>query len=290
MNRKCFYYVATIATAGILLTQGAINALAQNSAGGQALVQDVNRMQNQASRAAQVQQTQLQSVINRSNTLITNRIGFLNNLLSRLQSDTRLLADEKSSLATTVQADISGLTTLKTKIDADTSLETARADEKQIITGYYVYAMFVPKVRLLIVLDNLQTVSNNVQALVPQIQNLINTEQAQGKDVSKLQAQLNDVSAQLQTINSEIAKDKAAVLNVSVGTANPGATFAPIRQDIAQIIRVDLAKIRADFAQMRPLFHQLIISNPRSSTPSAKTATGSGTTATKSAGNITPAQ
>ena len=234
---------------------------------------DVNRFQNQASKAAQRQDNQLQNIIQRADKLVENRLSSLNSLATRVQNDTRLTSSEKSSLSAEIQTDISGLTTLKAKIDADTDVSTARTDARQIITNYYIYALFEPKIRLLIVLNNLQTVTGNVQNLVPQIQNLINTFKSQGKDVTQLQTLLNDVSTQLQTINTTLTNDITTVQNVSVtsGVSSAETAFTRVRQDVAQVVRTGFAKIRQDFSQMRTLFHQLILPVPSSSSASATT-------------------
>src|SRR5216683_446727 len=190
--KKITYSIATaLSLIVIILTQSVAPAFAVETMGGQKMINTTNRMENhvqtQASYSANKSTNELQNIISRADTLITNRLTSLNALLTRLQSDTRLTASEKSSLTTDIQNDINGLTVLKTKIDADTDVTTARTDAKQIITNYYVYAVFEPKTRLLITLNNLQTTASYVQALVPQLQNLINTLKTQGKDVSQLQ-------------------------------------------------------------------------------------------------------
>ena len=159
-------------------------------AGGQKLINQENRMQehaqNQASRSAARQSTELQNVITRANSLIASRLSSLNSLMTRVQGDTRLSSDEKSSLTSEIQTDITGLTALQTKIDADTDVTTARSDTKTIITNYYIYAVFMPKMRLLITLNNLQTTTAYIQALETQLQSLVTTLQSQGKNISQL--------------------------------------------------------------------------------------------------------
>src|SRR5579862_9625183 len=91
------YFIKTLII-GIMLIQSAHPAFAQNL-GGKTLIHDVNRLQNQASHAAQVQQNELQNIIQRADNLITNRISSLNTILTRIQSDKRLSDSEKSSLA-----------------------------------------------------------------------------------------------------------------------------------------------------------------------------------------------
>ena len=206
--KKLAYLLTLLACGGFALAQSAIPAFAASTLGGQKVVNAVDKMQtraeNQASRSANKTANQLQNIQSRADTLIMNRLDSLNTLLNRVQSDTRLTTSEKSSLVTEIQTDVSGLTALKGKIDADTDVTTARTDEKTIITSYYVYAVFEPKVQLLVTLNNLQTTAGYIQALIPQLQNLINTLKSQGKDTSQLQSSLDDISSQLTTINTQL--------------------------------------------------------------------------------------
>ncbi len=266
--KKSTYFITTLLTiVGISLTQAVLPAFAQDTLGGQKLINQVNHMQNQASRSANKSANELKNIISHADTMIANRLTSLNTLLTRLQGDKRLSASEISSLTSDIQKNISGLTALKTKIDADTDVTTAHTDAKQIINNYYVYAVFEPKVRLLITLNNLQTVSLNVQALVPQLQNLINTFKSQGKDVSQLQPLLDDISTQLNTINTTLTSDITTVQNISTTTKRDPSTFSKVRQDISQLVKTGFAKIRSDFEKMLPLFRQ-IIGNHLTPTPS----------------------
>ena len=289
--KKITYFITTMITlGGLTFSVSVLPAFAVDTAGGQKLLNETNKMQthvqnqqmrieNQASKSANKSANELQNIISRADTLIVNRLDSLNTLLNRVQSDTRLTASEKSSLTTQIQQDVSNLTALKGKIDADTNVTTARTDAKSIITNYYVYAVFEPKVQLLITLNNLQTTAGYIQALVPQLQNLINTLKAQGKDTSQLQPLLDDISSQLQTINTTLATDITTVQNISTTTKRNPSDFSKVRQDISQIVRSGFAKIRSDFAKMRPLFKQLI--GTVSLTPGAPTGTIPTTAATE---------
>jgi len=275
--------ITTVTFAGIMLIQGALPAFAINTVGGQALINQLNRETNQASRAANRQQNQLQNIINRSNTLIQNRLTSLNTLSSRVQNDPRLSANEKSTLSSDIQTYIGGLTALKTKIDADTDATTARSDEKTIFTSYYIFVAFEPNIRYLIILNNLQTTTANLQALVPQLQNLINTFKSNGDDVTQLQSLLSDVSSQLQTINTTITNDTATVENISTTSQPASGTFSNIRNDITQVVRSGFSKIRSDFEQMSPLFKQII--SQKQVTPTSSQAV---TTTSPSGAQTTP--
>ncbi len=232
----------------------------------------INRTQNeenqankQASRTAQRQEQNLDNLKKRADTLVDNRIASLNKVLQRIQNDTSLSADDKTSLSAEVQTNINSLTQLKTKIDADTDITTARADAKTIITSYKIFAIFEPKIRTLITIDNLSALQVKISSLTPKLQDLINNLKSQGKDVSKLQPLLDDINSNLVTINTKLAADKQTVLSISI-SSSPSA-FAAVRQDLASI-RSDFAKIRHDIGQMRVEFQTVIKINVNQSTPS----------------------
>src|SRR5579864_6028242 len=107
--------ITTVIIASVLFFQSTFPVLAYDL-GGQSLLKDVNHWQNQASHAAAVQQMQLQDVIKHADTMITNRITSLSALSTRIQNDTRLTTDEKTSLSSSIQTAINGLTTLKAKL------------------------------------------------------------------------------------------------------------------------------------------------------------------------------
>jgi Zn-dependent M32 family carboxypeptidase len=266
---KLFTFSKYVVLTSVLLAQSALPVAAQGISGNQAM-KAAARLQNQASRAAERQDVNLQAIITRADELATNRITSLNTLLARVQNDNRLSESEKTSLTTEIKNDITGLTNLKAKIDADTDVETARTDAKQIVTNYYIYTVFEPKMRLLITLNNLQTVTKNTQLLVPEIQKLVATYKTQGKDVSQLETLLANVSTQLTTISTAIATDITKVEGVSTADKSTAqTTFTAVRQDIEQTIKADFAKLRSDLEQMRPLFKQLIQGTDTTATPSA---------------------
>ncbi len=262
MKKIVYFITAVLACGSISFAQAVVPAFAANTLGGQKLLNATNKIeehkQEMSSKSADKSANQLDNIKSRADALIMNRLDSLNELLNRVQNDSRLTTPEKSSLTQNIQQSVSGLTTLKAKIDADTNVTTARADAKTIITGYYVYAVFEPKIRLLVTLNNLQTTAGYVQALVPQLQNVINNVKSQGKDTTQLQQSLDDVSTQLKTINTTLISDITAVQNISTTTKRNSQDFSKVQQDIAQIVRSGFAKIRADFASMRPEFKQEI--------------------------------
>jgi chromosome segregation ATPase len=196
------------------------------------------------------QASELTAIQKSADTMISVRITTLNNLLSRIQNDTRLSADDKTTLTTNINTMISNLQALKTKIDADTDVTTARADRKTIVTSYHIYVTFEPQIRLLITIDNLSTTSATVSSLVTKLQSLSTTLKGQGKDTTSMDAAITDINTQLTAINTILTTDKTKLLGITTSSNTNQATFVQIRQDLAKV-RGDFAQIRHDIATIR---------------------------------------
>ncbi|HXS15416.1 MAG TPA: hypothetical protein VN711_04760 [Candidatus Saccharimonadales bacterium] len=212
------------------------------------------KVEEKASASAQREQTLLTTIISTANTMIQNRIADLQKLTTRLTSDKRLPSSDKDSMTTSLTTTITDLKNLQAKIDADTDSTTARDDRKSIVTGYKIYAIYEPRTRLLVIIDNLQTSANTVGSLSARLQTLLNTLQSQGKNVTSAQNSLNDMNSQLSKINTSLTADKSLITNVTISTQNPQSVFVTVRQNLSNL-RFDFAQIRLDIAQLRTQLH-----------------------------------
>lgn len=150
----------------------------------------------------------------RARAEITRRLNSLNRLNSAINGTSRLSDSAKSTLSGEVNAEISDLTRLKSKIAADTDLATARIDAQAIFTEYRIYALVVPKVWLVRTVDDQQAVEDKLNTMIGKLQTRINTAQGQGKDTASLQAALNDMTAQVHAAQIIALKTGAAILRV----------------------------------------------------------------------------
>lgn len=216
----------------------------------ESLANQIKQQENQASKGATQNTKQLIEIQQHADTLAQERIKSLNNLLTRIQNDNRLTADEKNSIKTNINTAIDGITTTKNKVDADTDPATARNDARQIITNYKVYEIIIPKTQILIMIYNLKTLSTKIQSLTPAIQNYINLEKNNNYNTTQLQNSLDDMNTQLQNINTILTADKINILTVSVSTSDAKITFTSTRNDLATV-RQDFSKIRVDIAKMK---------------------------------------
>ena len=77
----------------------------------------------------------MQKIITAVNTHVDKRVATLDKVSSRVTASKKLTADEKTSLMASLSQDVTALTTLRAKIDADTDLKTMKADRVSLKTA-----------------------------------------------------------------------------------------------------------------------------------------------------------
>src|SRR5579862_790448 len=155
----------------------------------------------------QTQQQHLANIKSRGDAEINRRLTTLNSLSGKISSDSRLSSTAKTTLTAQVTSEISNLTSLKAKLDAETTLDGASADAKSIISDYRVYALIVPKILLIRTADDQLVVESKLTALAGKLQSRISQAQSSGKDVSTLTSLLSDLNSKVsasQAISSSI--------------------------------------------------------------------------------------
>ena len=79
---------------------------------------------------------------------VSDRLTTLTELQSRLTGYQDVPDGTRSTLASLLSSDISGLTALKTKVAGETTVAAVRADGKAMVDDYRVYLLVAPKVHL----------------------------------------------------------------------------------------------------------------------------------------------
>jgi hypothetical protein len=139
----------------------------------------------------------LQKLQSRANAEIERRLSKLDKLNSLISSTSKLSSSDKATLTAEVNSAISGLTSLKSKIDADTDLTSALIDAKSVVTEYRVYVLVVPKVHIIAAADAQQNVEAKLSAFATKLQSRITEAKNKGKDVSELQTALDSMNQQI---------------------------------------------------------------------------------------------
>lgn len=186
------------------------------------------------------QQQHLANIISKGDQEITRRLNTLNTLSGKITSSTKLSSSDQAYLQTEVNNEISGLTALKTHLDSDTTLSSAITDAQSIYTEYRVYALVVPKVALINTADNQQALEAKMTTFAQTLQTRINTAKSNGKDVTTLQNELNDMTTQTNNAQSISNSMESSVLTLQPSDYNTDHS----------ILSGDLAKLQTAHSDM----------------------------------------
>lgn len=166
------------------------------------------------------QQTDLANLKAKGSAEISRRLASLNSAASKINSDTKLSASDKSYLQSEVNTEISGLTTLQITLNGETQLSAARTDVKNIFNDYRVYALLLPKIRLITAADGEQTTDTKLSALATQIQAKITTDQNAGKNIATEQVDLTDMESKTSSAQSIASSLESNVLTLQPSDYN----------------------------------------------------------------------
>ncbi len=152
---------------------------------------------DKSQKQAENQAARITSLKTRADKEIDRRVAALNNLITKINSNKRLSDADKSTFVSQIQSQITTLTTLRSKIDADTDLDTLRADVKSIVDSYRIFALFIPKIHILSSADSMSQAADKLTAIAAKLQTKIQSAQAAGNDVTALQSALSDMQAKV---------------------------------------------------------------------------------------------
>lgn len=152
---------------------------------------------------------------NRANQEIERRVAPLNRVITKINGLKKLTTEQKTSLTTLVQTEITNLTNLKAKIAAASDMQTLRADVQSIITSYRVYALFIPQIELLAAANTLSDVSDTFTTIATNLQSQIQIAQNIGKEVSLLTTLLTDMQSKITDATTQAQNVISAVLPLS---------------------------------------------------------------------------
>jgi len=165
-------------------------------------------------------QAKIQLIINRGNSEITRRLSSLNELSGKIGSESKLTDSDKASLSSEVNDEISGLTALKTKLDADTTVSDAKTDAQSIINDYRVYALIAPKANLIKTADDQQVAEGKLTDLAAKLQTRVTAAKAAGKNVTALQNGLTTMTNQISAAQTISANIESSVINLQPSDYN----------------------------------------------------------------------
>lgn len=186
----------------------------------------------------------LSAVIKVGDRLIAERLRSLATWKARI-AVSKLTASEKADLGAKIDAEVAGLTDVKTKLDAATDAVAAKALVKGVYSDYRVYGVLQPQIGLTTSLNALALTSAKLSDAFVKVQARIDARKAKGKDVVAWQKALDDAKALVPGINAKISALVAQVSAVKPADypVASKAAFASVKQGIHDV-RADFLKIR----------------------------------------------
>ncbi len=149
--------------------------------------------------------------IAKSDTEITKRIDSLNKTLEKVTGMKNVSASEKSSATSDIQAEITKLTTLKSKIDSDTDLATIKTDMASIVSGSRIYMLVIPRINILASADKINTIATMLETISVKLQTRIDEAKASSTDVTALQTSLGNITTKIASARQEALTAQATV-------------------------------------------------------------------------------
>ena len=187
-----------------------------------------------------VSATLLTKAVGRADQEIERRIDALTKLSARISQMQRISSNDQAVLTSNLQTQISALTTLKTKIDADTDATTLKADVKSITDSYRIFMLILPQNAMLAAEDRIVTIADAMAALGSKLSVRISAAQASSTDMTAAQAALADMQAKLAD-----AKVQATAAQNLVLTLKPDNGDKTIEAANKQTLKDARVKIQA---------------------------------------------
>ncbi|CAN5116524.1 hypothetical protein BH11PAT1_BH11PAT1_0360 [soil metagenome] len=159
--------------------------------------EQTTKLETKTAMKAEKETTQTANLQARASQEIDRRISALTEIIKKIAAMKKLGSIEKTTLTTQVQAEITNLTILKTKIAADTDDATLKADVKSVVTAYRVFALFIPKMHLLAAADVMGTTIDKLTEIATKLDARIKEAEAAGKSVASLKTSLTDMQAKI---------------------------------------------------------------------------------------------
>jgi hypothetical protein len=143
----------------------------------------------------------------KGDTEIARRIDNLDAASGKLSESKTVTDADKATLRKQIEDEVNGLTDLKEKLDAETTIAGARADVASIVTDYRVYALILPKVRMTASADRFAVVEDKLTALHDKLVTKAGTD-------ATLKSKLDDMSAKIaaaKTTSSSVVSQVIAL-------------------------------------------------------------------------------
>ena len=179
---------------------------------------------------------------------IARRFTTLDSLVARISGSKSLTSSHAAALTSEVVATKSGLTALKTQIDAETNVTALKADVRKVAIDYRVYVLVVPQVNLVSAADGVAVVATQFGKVATNLTARIAAAKAAGKDTTAAQADLDAMSAAVARAVGLAQPLPASLLTLTPAQWNAGNAGPLVKNARAALVQARslLKSARAD--------------------------------------------
>lgn len=157
----------------------------------------------------------LENLRTRGENEITRRIASLNKLITKISTLKRVADSDKNQFTSDIQTEITSLTTLQTKIKADTDFATLRTDVDSVVNSYRIYAVYMPKITIEAAVDAQATAVDALNVMAPKLLIKINEAKSKGKEVTAINTYYFDLINQIAIAQTAFRSGESAVKDLS---------------------------------------------------------------------------
>ncbi|HEX4862475.1 MAG TPA: hypothetical protein VFV02_00285 [Acidimicrobiales bacterium] len=195
--------------------------------------------------------TGLSDIKTKAAAAISARLDSLGTAQTAINNNRWLTSPDKAAALQIVSNDTSGLTALGQKIQNDTTVVQAAADYKTIFTGYRVYLLALPQIRLAAASDDLSTgVVPRLTDAQTRLETLLSGKY-KDKNNSTIQAAMADLAKQIQAITQETNGLSATVLSYTPQQYDSNTSILLPARTAISTARSDAKAARQDVKTVR---------------------------------------
>ncbi len=179
--------------------------------------------------------------------MVTARLDVLGDLRNKVTASKTLTAAHRATLTNLVDSDRSGLSTLATTIQGDTTLAQCRSDVQSIVTRFRVYVLVVPQVHITIAADALQAADTTLAGLEQKLSTAIQNAHLNPGQQQRASEALTDYDTHVGNAAALIKGQADAVLALTPAGYPGTTTTLKSAHTNLESAHADLKAARADF-------------------------------------------
>jgi hypothetical protein len=178
---------------------------------------------------------------------VSERLETVKMLRDRADTAANISSAHRAALDTELDALATSLKATDAKVQAASDVATASRDAAAIVTDHRIYVLEVPKVHLLIALDDVTTAADRLQQLVANTQQGLDALQAAGVDTASGRQKLAAAQSKIDALRSSAQAQSSAVIALdpkgypgNKPTVQAARTSLNSARDVVKSIRSDL--------------------------------------------------